>query len=130
MTGFEIKTCETPEQAMFRELNEELGLEPQHVEVLGVTRDWLSYRLPQRYIRPRRGRVCIGQKQKWFVLRLLAEDSRVRFDTTLQAEFDGWRWVDYGRPLTELVEFTREVYRSALLELAPVLRITSLPLAG
>lgn len=122
-----IKHGESPEQAMFRELNEELGLEPAHVAVLGVTRDWLHYRLPQRYIRPRRGRVCIGQKQRWFVLRLLATESLVRFDATQQAEFDGWRWVDYWHPLTEVVEFKREVYRSALHELAPVLEIKTLP---
>ena len=114
---------ESPEQAMFRELNEELGLEPAHVQVLGVTRDWLHYRLPQRYIRPRRGRVCIGQKQKWFVLRLVAPEDLVRFDATEQAEFDGWRWVDYWHPLTEVVEFKREVYERALNELAPLLGV-------
>lgn len=122
-----IKNGETPEEAMFRELNEELGLEPAHVQILGVTRDWLSYRLPQRYIRQRRGRTCIGQKQKWFVLRLTGAESLVRFDANIPAEFDGWRWVDYWHPLTEVVEFKREVYRSALHELAPILSITTKP---
>lgn len=121
---------ESPEQAMFRELNEELGLEPAHVEILGVTRDWLHYRLPQRYIRRRRGRVCIGQKQKWFVLRLVASEDLVRFDVTPTAEFDGWRWVDYWHPLREVVEFKREVYERALHELAPVVGISSLPSDG
>lgn len=116
-----IDRGESPEQAMFRELNEELGLQPDQVKVLGVTRDWLHYRLPQRYIRPRRGRVCIGQKQKWFVLRLLAGDGAVRFDMTDHAEFDGWRWVDYWHPLVEVVEFKREVYERALHELQPLL---------
>ena len=118
-----IDRDESPEQAMFRELNEELGLEPAHVQVLGVTRDWLHYRLPQRYIRYRRGRVCIGQKQKWFVLRLVAPEALVRFDATEHAEFDGWRWVDYWHPLTEVVEFKREVYERALNELAPLLGV-------
>lgn len=116
-----INHGESPEDAMFRELNEELGLERAHVQLLGVTRDWLRYRLPQRYIRRRRGRMCIGQKQKWFALRLLAAESLVRFDATPQPEFDGWRWVDYWHPLAEVVEFKREVYRLALNELAPVL---------
>lgn len=113
---------ESPEDALFRELNEELGLMRQHVEVLGVTRDWLRYKLPNRYIRSRRGRVCIGQKQKWFALRLTADESLVRFDATPQPEFDGWRWVDYWHPLTEIVEFKREVYQQALNELAPLLK--------
>lgn len=115
-----IDQAESPEDALFRELNEELGLQRQHVEVLGVTRDWLRYKLPQRYIRQRRGRVCIGQKQKWFALRLTADETLVRFDATTQPEFDGWRWVDYWHPLTEIVEFKRGVYQRALNELAPL----------
>lgn len=120
-----IDQDESPEDALYRELNEELGLMRQHVEVLGVTRDWLRYKLPHRYIRSRRGRACIGQKQKWFALRLTADDSLVRFDATLQPEFDGWRWVDYWHPLTEIVEFKREVYQLALHELAPALGLPS-----
>ncbi len=118
-----IKNHETPEQAMFRELEEELGLKPDHVEVLGCTGDWLRYRLPNRLIRRGRPPVCIGQKQRWFLLRLLASESLVRFDATGAPEFDGWRWVDYARPLAEVVAFKREVYRSALSELAPLLGI-------
>ncbi len=118
-----IDRHESPEQALYRELNEELGLLREHVEVLGVTRDWLRYQLPGRYVRQRRGgRVCIGQKQKWFALRLTADESLVRFDRTEHPEFDGWRWVDYWHPLTEIVEFKREVYDRALHELAPLIR--------
>ena len=116
-----IKHGESPEDALFRELNEELGLGREHVEIIGVTRDWLRYRLPARYIRRRRGRVCIGQKQKWFALRLVAAESLVRFDATQEPEFDGWRWVDYWHPLKEVVEFKREVYDHALDELAPLI---------
>lgn len=118
-----IKSGESPEDALFRELNEELGLDREHVEIIGVTRDWLRYRLPARYIRRRRGRVCIGQKQKWFALRLLAAETHVRFDATLAPEFDGWRWVDYWHPLKEVVEFKREVYDHALDELAPLIGV-------
>ena len=116
-----IKHGESPEDALFRELNEELGLDRGHVEIIGVTRDWLRYRLPARYIRRRRGRICIGQKQKWFALRLVAAESLVRFDATQEPEFDGWRWVDYWHPLKEVVEFKREVYDHALDELAPLI---------
>lgn len=121
-----IQHGETPEQAMIRELNEELGLGAADVQVVGCTSGWLSYRLPRQYVRrPRgRGRTCIGQRQKWFLLRLVGPDSRVRFDATDQPEFDGWRWVDWWHPLNEVVEFKREVYRSALHELAPLLCIS------
>lgn len=122
-----IDRGETPEQAMYRELNEELGLQPEHVQLLGVTGDWLRYRLPQRYIRHRQGRICVGQKQKWFALRLLAAESLLRFDIAQKAEFDGWRWVDYWHPLAEVVDFKREVYRGALTQLGPLFNAPTQP---
>lgn len=115
-----IQRDEDPEVAMLRELHEELGLVREDVKVLGHTEGWLSYKLPQRYIRPRRGRVCIGQKQKWFALQLTGAESHIRFDSAPIPEFEGWRWVDYWFPLNEVVEFKREVYRQALDELAPL----------
>ncbi|MGB0956286.1 MAG: RNA pyrophosphohydrolase [Panacagrimonas sp.] len=117
-----IQRGETPEQAMWRELNEELGLFPDDVHILGCTSGWLRYRLPNRYIRrARRGRTCIGQKQKWFVLRLRGTECRVRFDLGDKPEFDGWRWVDWWHPLNEVVEFKKDVYRAALSELQPLI---------
>lgn len=116
-----IQRDEAPEDAMYRELGEELGLGREHVELLGHTEGWLRYRLPQRYIRRRKGRVCIGQKQKWFALRFKGADAQVRVDAVPMPEFDGWRWVDYWLPAGEVVEFKREVYQKALSELAPLL---------
>lgn len=116
-----IQRGEALEQALYRELEEEIGLKPDHVQTLGVTRDWLHYRLPRRLVRRDRHPVCIGQKQRWFMLRLVGDESLVRFNTTTHPEFDGWRWVDYWRPLDEVVAFKREVYRLALNELAPLL---------
>ena len=112
-----INPGESPEQALYRELYEELGLAPAHVEVLGVTHDWLRYRLPRRYVRRGRSPICVGQKQKWFALRLLAPEAELRLDCSQRPEFDGWRWVDYWHPLKEVVSFKREVYRLALQEL-------------
>lgn len=117
-----INPGETPEQAMYRELREELGLEPAQVERLGVTRDWLRYTLPPRYQRKGRIPLCIGQKQKWFALRLTAPDSAVCFTCGEPPEFDAWRWVDYWHPLREVVSFKREVYEAALHELEPMVR--------
>ncbi|MCZ6830056.1 MAG: RNA pyrophosphohydrolase, partial [Gammaproteobacteria bacterium] len=113
-----ISAGESPEQAMYRELKEEVGLEPDAVAVTACTRGWLRYRLPSRYIRKSQHPVCIGQKQKWFLLRLLAEDSAVKVDANPKPEFDHWRWVSYWYPLSQVISFKREVYRSALKELA------------
>lgn len=116
-----IKRHETPEEALFRELAEEVGLGPEHVEIMGYTQGWLRYRLPQRLIRHHRSPVCIGQKQVWFMLRLIGEEADVCLDASGQPEFDHWRWVDYWYPLTEVVFFKRGVYDRALSELAPLL---------
>lgn len=118
-----IKVHETPEEAMFRELFEELGLRSEHVEVIGSTRGWLRYTLPRRYMRRRSNPVCIGQKQIWFLLRLLGNDSSVRLDLSEKPEFDHWKWVNYWRPSREVIFFKRHVYRRALKELAPLLEL-------
>ncbi len=122
-----IQYGESPEQAMARELHEELGLTLGDVEVIGSTVGWYSYRLPSQYVRRGRGRTCIGQRQKWFGLRLVGPESHVRFDAGPQPEFEGWRWVDWWLPLSEVVEFKREVYRGALNELAPLFSIPPRP---
>ena len=106
---------------MFRELEEEVGLEPDHVSILGSTRGWLRYRLPERFIRHHQKPVCIGQKQVWFMLRLVGDERFVRLDLSDKPEFDNWRWVDYWHPLREVVSFKRTVYKKALHELAPLI---------
>ena len=111
---------ETPEQTLFRELREEIGLSEKDVTILGRTRRWLRYRLPTRMIRKTEP-VCIGQKQIWFLLRLESEDSLIHFNMTQKPEFDSWQWVSYWYPLRHVVLFKREVYRRALKELAPYL---------
>ncbi len=108
---------EDPEAAMFRELEEEVGLNDRDVEVLGVTRDWLRYRLPNKFIRKHSKPLCIGQKQRWFLLRLVASTDKVRFDLCDEPEFDRIRWVDFWRPVNEVIYFKRRVYARALHEL-------------
>ena len=113
-----INRGESPEDALYRELHEEVGLEPEAVEVLGSTRGWLRYRLPRRFIRKGQKPLCIGQKQKWFLLRMLAEDDAVQLDLNDKPEFDHWQWVSYWYPLNQVISFKREVYRRAMTELA------------
>ena len=111
-----IQPGESFEQALYRELLEEVGLSGTDVGILERTRSWLRYRLPERLIRRGPGRLCIGQKQKWFLLGLDGDDSRIQLDRSAQPEFDDWRWVDYWEPLNRVVRFKREVYRRALTE--------------
>ncbi|QFY89460.1 RNA pyrophosphohydrolase [Magnetovirga frankeli] len=116
-----IDEQETPEQAMYRELEEEVGLLPQQVELIGNTRGWLRYYLPKRFIRRNCQPLCVGQKQRWFLLRVLCEESAFCLDRNAKPEFDHWRWVHYWRPVNEVVYFKRQVYTRALRELAPLL---------
>ncbi|MDX1823241.1 MAG: RNA pyrophosphohydrolase [Thiohalomonadales bacterium] len=116
-----IRANETPEQALYRELAEEVGLSPEDVEVVGWTRDWLRYRLPKRYVHRRRKPLCIGQKQRWFLLKLIGQEERVRLDASEKPEFDHWRWVDHEAPVNEVVSFKRRVYQRALDELMPLI---------
>ena len=113
-----IKHGESPEQAMYRELYEEVGLERQHVKVLGRTRGWLRYDVPDQWIkRDWRGNYR-GQKQIWYLLRLVARDCDVHLRASERPEFDAWRWNDYWVPLDSVIEFKRDVYQRALSELS------------
>lgn len=116
-----MNTDEVPEEAMYRELQEETGLEPEHVEVLGATRGWLKYRLPSRFQRRRHKPLCVGQKQVWFLLRLVVPERHIRLDRAPKPEFDDWRWVEYWYPADNVVAFKRGVYKRALRQLEPCL---------
>ena len=118
---------EEPEQAMYRELREEVGLGADDVELLGVTSDWLRYRLPDKFIRRNSEPLCIGQKQRWFMLRLKASPDAVRFDLCDEPEFDRARWVDFWRPVNEVIYFKRRVYARALHELGSTVYPKGLP---
>jgi putative (di)nucleoside polyphosphate hydrolase len=117
-----IKAGETPERAMLRELEEETGLKPSHVRILGRTRDWLRYEVPEQWVRREWRGAYRGQKQIWFLLRLTGRDCDVKLRASDHPEFDAWRWSDYWVALENVIEFKREVYRCALTELAPLLR--------
>lgn len=114
-----IDQGESPEQALFRELHEEVGLKKHQVKILAVTRGWLRYRLPKRLIRRNSSPLCIGQKQKWYLLQINCGDGDVCLNKIGKAEFDHWQWVSYWYPLGNVVNFKQEVYRRALKELAP-----------
>jgi putative (di)nucleoside polyphosphate hydrolase len=113
-----IKYGETPEQAMFRELEEEVGLLPSHVRILARTRDWLRYEVPDHFVRRESRGHYRGQKQIWFLLQLLGRDSDMNLRASNHPEFDAWRWNDYWVPLEWVIEFKRGVYKTALTELS------------
>ena len=112
-----INPGETPERAMYRELLEEVGLVAEYVRVLGRTRDWMRYDVPQHWIKREWRGSYRGQKQIWYLLRLTGRDSDMNLRASEKPEFDAWRWHDYWVPLEAVIDFKREVYRQALIEL-------------
>jgi len=115
-----MRSDETPEEAMYRELREETGLSPGHVELLGATPGWLRYRLPRRYQRHYSKPLCIGQKQVWFLLRFLSDDSAFSLNLTDEPEFSSFQWVDFWYPVDNVITFKRHVYHQALSLLEPM----------
>ena len=115
---------ESPEEAMTRELDEEIGLMAEDIEILGCTKHWLRYRLPKQYIRHNQKPLVIGQKQKWFLLKLISSEQKIRLDVSESPEFDSWRWTDYSQPSKDVIYFKQQVYRQALKELKPLLKET------
>ena len=120
-----IKYGETPEQAMYRELHEEVGLTPEHVRIIARTRDWLRYEVPDHFIRRDARGHYKGQKQIWFLLQLMGRDTDMNLRATDHPEFDAWRWNEYWVPLEVVIEFKRDVYQMALTELARFLPRTN-----
>ena len=112
-----IARGEQPDEALYRELKEEIGLDRADVTPLAQSSRWLRYKLPARYVRRDQTPICIGQKQRWFLLKINNPEREFRFDHTATPEFDQWRWASYWEPLREVVAFKRDVYERALHEL-------------
>lgn len=113
---------ETALEAMFRELREEIGLDKEDIEILGVTKRWLKYRLPNQYLRHGSTPLVIGQKQKWYLLKLVTSEQKLRLDLSDSPEFDSWRWIDYFEPQDHVIFFKKQVYSQALKELEHCLK--------
>ncbi len=116
-----ISENETLEEAMYRELKEELGLNPADVKILAMSDRWLYYHLPKNYRRYHSKPLCIGQKQKWFLLRFIGKEEHICFTLTDSPEFDRWNWVDYWHPVDHVIAFKRLVYKAALKEFESLL---------
>ncbi len=101
---------ETPLQAAYRELEEEIGVRPGLAELLEETTDWLHYEFPMdlRKKMKQRGRY-IGQRQKWFAFRFKGRDADIRLDTHTP-EFGDWRWAALESAPELVIPFKRATY--------------------
>jgi putative (di)nucleoside polyphosphate hydrolase len=112
-----IDKGEQPQQAALRELEEEIGTAKAHI--IGESRDWLHYDLPDHLI----GKVWKGkyrgQKQKWFLLRFTGQDSDINI-ATKHPEFSAWKWMDLADVPRFIVPFKRDIYTAICSEFAPL----------
>ena len=112
-----IYEAEEVEVAMYRELNEELGLLPQHVRIIGRTKDWLYYDVPSAHYYRTSGKLYRGQRQIWYLLEFVGKDNDIDVTYHKEQEFDAWRWIDFWQPKDLVIDFKKNVYQKALDEL-------------
>jgi putative (di)nucleoside polyphosphate hydrolase len=104
-----IDEGEDPRTAVLRELGEEIGTD--RAEIIGEHDDWLIYDLPSELVGIALRGKYRGQRQRWFALRFLGEDSDIRLDLDPHPEFDAWKWVALDELPALAVPFKREIYR-------------------
>ena len=112
-----IDKNEDPFLAAFRELYEEVGIQKDKVKLIKESENWYKYDLPRKYKKNNfLWNDFKGQKQKWFLFKLI-EEVMIDLNNENNPEFEEFDWVDYWKPLDEIVEFKREIYKKVLFEL-------------
>jgi putative (di)nucleoside polyphosphate hydrolase len=102
-----IDPCESPLETARRELKEEIGTDK--AELIGESRDWLTYDLPEHLIPKIWGGKYRGQRQKWFAMRFTGDDRDINIHTE-DPEFSEWQWVPMERLPGLIVPFKRTLY--------------------
>ena len=114
-----IDPGETPQQAAFRELKEEIGTD--NADVIAESRGWFQYDVPPELAPKRWAGRWNGQRQKWFVMLFRGTDADINLAVNYP-EFDAWRWVSVNNLPDLAVSFKRELYRDVIGEFATIFR--------
>ena len=109
-----IDNNETPFNAMKRELAEETSI--TKIKVLKEIESWLEYDLPPNLLGKIWKGKYRGQKQKWFIVKFIGNDSEINLNTR-HPEFIEWKWIDYNLLTDVIVDFKKDVYKKLKIEL-------------
>lgn len=113
-----INEDEKPIDAMYRELYEETGLGREDIKLIARTHNWISYNIPNRWIRPSSRGLINGQKQIWYLCQILVSSKQINLKATNHPEFSEWEWIEYWEPINRIINFKKSVYQRALIELS------------
>jgi putative (di)nucleoside polyphosphate hydrolase len=108
-----IDEGETPLQAFYRELGEEVGIQQEHVQLTHEHESWLSYDLPEHLIKILWKGLYKGQEQKWFFAKFLGTNADINIETHTP-EFKEWKWVNPSEITSLIVDFKKELYEQVL----------------
>ena len=108
-----IDPGEDPRDTAVRELGEETGIAPEHLELVAEAPDELFYDLPPELVAKVWKGKYRGQRQRWFLYRFTGEDADVNIATE-HPEFRAWRWADPADLPHIIVPFKRELYAQVL----------------
>ena len=109
-----IDENENPEEAVWREMMEEIGT--NKAKLLKVSSQWINYDIPSETLKTLPwGHKYIGQTQKWFAFQFTGEENDINVGT-VNPEFSEWKWTKINLIVDEIVPFKRDVYSTILKE--------------
>ena len=100
--------------AMKRELDEETSI--KNIEILKELEGWFEYELPKNLLGIIWKGKYRGQKQKWFIVKFIGQESEINLKTKYP-EFIEWKWINMDELPKVIVDFKKNVYEKLLVEL-------------
>jgi len=113
-----IDEGELPSESVKREMLEEIGT--NKADILAETKQWYNYDLPSYLISKLWNGKYRGQRQKWFLLKFLGNDSEINIEN-IHPEFIEWKWVKIEDLPQIIVPFKKQLYISVIEEFRDVI---------
>ena len=100
--------------AMRRELKEETSI--KNIKILKQIDQWFEYELPKNLLGIIWKGKFRGQKQKWFVVKFIGNESEINLKTK-HPEFIDWKWIEVDDLTKVIVDFKKDVYKKLVVEI-------------